>query len=64
MERRLSVPEIGRICRDADARWKLGANVTPDDIEILDGHVGLGYAKSRPQFGRPVKLLCRGTMHR
>jgi len=43
------VNAIGAICAEADARWQLGANVTADDIDIADGHVGLGYAKSRTE---------------
>lgn len=43
------VDAIGRICADADARWQLDAHVAPSDIDIVDGHVGRGYAKSRPE---------------
>ena len=50
---------IGKICADAEARWQLGANVTADDIDIIDGHVGLGYAKSRPEELATIRDLCR-----
>ncbi len=50
---------IGRICREAEERWQLGTNVTPDDIDIVDGHVGLGYAKSRPEELATIRDLCR-----
>lgn len=48
-DRAYFVQRIGEICGEMDARWQLGANVTAADIDIVDGHVGLGYAKSRPE---------------
>jgi D-cysteine desulfhydrase len=48
-DRAYFVAAITRICADAEARWQLGAHVTAADIDIVDGHVGLGYAKSRPE---------------
>jgi D-cysteine desulfhydrase len=50
---------IGKICADADARWQLGLNITTDDIDIVDGHVGLGYAKSRPEELATIRDVCR-----
>jgi D-cysteine desulfhydrase len=50
---------IGRICADAEARWQLGAHVAPADIEIIDGHVGRGYARSRPEELATIAALCR-----
>jgi len=50
---------ILRICAEADARWQLGANVTEADIEIVDGHVGRGYAKSRPEELATIRDVCR-----
>jgi len=50
---------IGKICDEVEARWNLGANVTADDIDIVDGHVGLGYAKSRPEELATLRDLCR-----
>ena len=34
---------------DARARWSLGGDFSRDEIEIVDGYVGDGYAKSRPE---------------
>lgn len=48
-----------RICDEFDARWHLGAGVGPQDIEIVDGHVGLGYAKSRPEELATIRDVCR-----
>ena len=53
------VDAIGKICGDFEERWQLDARVTPDDIEILDGHVGLGYAKSRPEELATIRDVCR-----
>jgi D-cysteine desulfhydrase len=50
---------ITRICGDAEARWQLGAHVTEADIEIVDGHVGRGYAKSRPEELATIRDVCR-----
>jgi D-cysteine desulfhydrase len=50
---------IGRICAEADARWQLGAGVTEADIDIVDGHVGRGYAKSRPEELATIRDVCR-----
>jgi D-cysteine desulfhydrase len=40
---------IGEIVEEAIARWKLGVTFDRSEIEIRDGHVGIGYAKSRPE---------------
>ena len=58
-DRAYFVDAIGRICADAEARWQLGANVTAADIDIVDGHVGLGYAKSRPEELATIRDVCR-----
>jgi D-cysteine desulfhydrase len=50
---------IGRLCAEAEAQWRLGAHVTADDIDIVDGHVGLGYARSRPEELATIRDLCR-----
>jgi D-cysteine desulfhydrase len=50
---------ILRICAEAEARWQLGANVTEADIDIVDGHVGRGYAKSRPEELATIRDVCR-----
>lgn len=58
-DRRYFVDAIGRLCGDFDERWQLGARVAPDDIDIVDGHVGLGYAKSRPEELATIRDVCR-----
>jgi D-cysteine desulfhydrase len=58
-DRAYFVDVIGRICGELESRWQLGANVTADDIELVDGHVGLGYAKSRPEELATIRDLCR-----
>ncbi len=50
---------IGRICAEVEERWHLGANITQEDIDIIDGHVGLGYAKSRPEELATIRDVCR-----
>jgi D-cysteine desulfhydrase len=39
---------IGEIVEDAIRRWKLDLGFARSEIEIVDGYVGLGYAKSQP----------------
>ncbi|MCX5745257.1 MAG: D-cysteine desulfhydrase family protein [Proteobacteria bacterium] len=58
-DRRYFVDGIMAICADAEARWQLGANVGEDDIDIVDGHVGLGYARSRPEELATIGEVCR-----
>ena len=58
-DRAYFVDAIGKICGDFEERWQLDAHVTPSDIEILDGHVGLGYAKSRPEELQTIRDVCR-----
>jgi D-cysteine desulfhydrase len=53
------IAAIGKICADAEARWQIGANVTEADIDIVDGHVGLGYAKSRTEELATIRDLAR-----
>jgi len=57
-DRAYFVAAISAICAEAEERWQLGANVTADDIIMLDGHVGLGYAKSRPEELATIRDLC------
>ncbi|MBP6629946.1 MAG: D-cysteine desulfhydrase family protein [Kofleriaceae bacterium] len=47
---------IGRIVADMHARW---AVPTTGPIELVDGHVGLGYARSRPEELVTIRDLCR-----
>jgi D-cysteine desulfhydrase len=58
-DRAYFVDAIGRICADAEERWQLDVHVTPDDIDIVDGHVGLGYAKSQPEELATIRDVCR-----
>ena len=58
-DRAYFVDAIGKICADAETRWALGANVTAGEIDIVDGHVGLGYAKSRPEEIATIRDVCR-----
>ncbi len=58
-DRAYFIDAIGRICADAEERWQLAARVTPADIEIIDGYVGAGYAKSRPEELALLRDVCR-----
>lgn len=53
------VRTIGGICRDFEARYHTGAAVADADIDVVDGYVGLGYARSRPEELREIAALCR-----
>ncbi|MEZ4398463.1 MAG: D-cysteine desulfhydrase family protein [Kofleriaceae bacterium] len=53
------VDAIGRICADMTSRWGLPVAIAADDIDIVDGHVGRGYAKSRPEELATIHALCR-----
>jgi D-cysteine desulfhydrase len=48
-DRHYFVRRIAGICRDFESRYQRGLEVTEDEIQIVDGYVGLGYAKSRPE---------------
>jgi len=50
---------IGRICDDFTTRWPIGVTIAGSDIDIVDGHVGRGYAKSRPEELATIRDLCR-----
>ncbi len=58
-DRAYFIDAIGKICADAEQRWQLGANITAADIDIVDGHVGAGYAKSRPEELATIRDVCR-----
>jgi D-cysteine desulfhydrase len=53
------VHAIGRICDDFLARWPIGVTVREADIELVDGHVGRGYARSRPEELATIRDLAR-----
>ncbi len=58
-DRAYFVRAIGRICGDMIERWKLETTIAADEIELVDGHVGLGYARSRPEELATIRDLCR-----
>jgi D-cysteine desulfhydrase len=53
------VRAIGRICREFEQRTPLGVTIGDNDIDILDGFVGAGYARSRPEELREIIALSR-----
>ncbi|HEY0192914.1 MAG TPA: D-cysteine desulfhydrase family protein [Kofleriaceae bacterium] len=58
-DRAYFVDAISRICAEAEDRWQLAAAVTEADIDMIDGHVGRGYARSRPEELATIRDLCR-----
>lgn len=58
-DRAYFVAAIGRICDDAERQFGLPVHVAPEDIDIVDGHVGRGYAKSRPEELATIRDVCR-----
>jgi len=50
---------IDRICREFAERYQLCQGAGADDIEIVDGYVGLGYARSRPEELACMRDLAR-----
>jgi D-cysteine desulfhydrase len=50
---------IGSICGDFARRFPGAPSISDQDIDILDGYVGLGYARSRPEELREVMDLGR-----
>jgi D-cysteine desulfhydrase len=58
-DRAYFVDKIGEICAAVEARWSVGAGVTAADIDIVDGHVGNGYAKSRPEELATLREVAR-----
>ena len=57
-DRAYFVAAIGRICAAMTARWGLPV-IADDDLDIVDGHVGRGYAQSRPEELVTLRDLCR-----
>jgi D-cysteine desulfhydrase len=53
------VRAIGRICGEFEQRTPIGVTISADDIDILDGCVGAGYARSRPEELREIIALSR-----
>jgi D-cysteine desulfhydrase len=58
-DRAYFVRVIGEIVEDAIARFSLGLPFSRDEIEIVDGYVGEGYAKSRPAELRLIADVAR-----
>jgi hypothetical protein len=58
-DRAYFIAEISRICADFAAGFDIGVTITPNDINICDGYVGAGYAKSRPDEIATVRSLAR-----
>lgn len=52
------VTRIGEICNEAHQRFAIPA-ITEDDIDIIDGFVGRGYAISRPEELSTLRDLAR-----
>jgi D-cysteine desulfhydrase len=50
---------IGEIVEQAILRWKLNIGFDRAEIEIVDGYVGAGYAKSRPEELATLRDLAR-----
>jgi D-cysteine desulfhydrase len=58
-DRAYFVRVIGAIAAEMTVRWSLAASLGDDDIDIVDGHVGRGYAKSRPEELVTLRDVCR-----
>ncbi len=58
-DRAYFVDVVTRICAELTQRWTLPVTIGPDDVDIVDGHVGAGYAKSRPEELATIRDLCR-----
>ncbi len=56
-DREYFVKRISGICDDFEARYQQGLAVQASEIEIVDGYVGQGYAKSQP-----AELACLRDM--
>jgi D-cysteine desulfhydrase len=53
------VEAIGEIVEAAIKKWLLPVNFDRSEIEILDGYVGVGYAKSRPEELQTIRDVAR-----
>lgn len=47
-DREYFISIMHRICAELDERYGVNTNVSRDDIDIIDGYVGRGYARSQP----------------
>jgi D-cysteine desulfhydrase len=53
------VDAIGEICEAAIKKWLLPIELERSEIEICDGYVGVGYAKSRPEELATIRDVAR-----
>ena len=58
-DREYFVAAIGEIVEQAIQRWKLEVQFDRSEIDILDGYVGVGYAKSRPEELATIRDVAR-----
>ncbi len=58
-DRAYFVRVISRICADMTARWSLPAAIAPEELDVVDGYVGLGYARSQPAELVTLRDVCR-----
>ncbi|MEM9493998.1 MAG: pyridoxal-phosphate dependent enzyme, partial [Myxococcota bacterium] len=57
--RQYFVDIIHRICSEFDQQFNTGADVSTEDIDIIDRYVGLGYGKSQPAELEVLRDLAR-----
>jgi D-cysteine desulfhydrase len=50
---------IGKLVAETIERYQLPVEVTDDEIELIDGYVGLGYAFSRPEELALIRQVAR-----
>lgn len=53
------VDAIHRICGEFDAEYGTGADIRPDDIDIIEDYIGLGYGRARPEELEEARELAR-----
>lgn len=53
------VEKIYGICREADSRLGLGLSLTRDEIEVIGGYVGKGYAEPDPEVMELIEKVAR-----
>jgi D-cysteine desulfhydrase len=58
-DREYFVRVIGEIVEEAIRRWSLPITLDRSEIEICDGHVGLGYARSQPSELASLRDMAR-----
>lgn len=53
------VEKIYRLCRETIEKCNLGVKICQEEIEIIDGYVGEGYARSRPEEISLIKRMAQ-----